>query len=309
MTAQKSVIGFIGLGYMGHGMAANILKNGYPLIVKGHRNRQAIEDLLSRGAQEAETPRLLAEASDIVHLCLSNSPQVEAIIRGPDGILASSKRGLIVIDCGTSDPVSTEALAAELADAGMTLVDAPLGRTPKEAEAGTLDTMVGADQATFDKILPVLQCWAANIQHLGSLGSGHKMKLLMNFIGMGYASLYSEGLAVAVRVGLTPQAFHRVIGSSRMSNGFFETFMRYAIERDKDAHKFSINNAHKDMRYCSNMATSAGAVNMMGSVIKNYFAHAEAIGKGDDFVPMLADHVAALNGVDLGAAVAEGEKQ
>ena len=305
---EKPVIGFVGVGYMGHGMAANILKGGYPLWVKGHRNRQPVEDLVGRGAQEAASPREMAERCDIVHLCLSNSPQVEAVIRGEDGILASGKSGLIVIDTTTADPVSTATLAEELSAAGMTLVDAPLGRTPAEAEAGTLDTMVGADPDVFERIRPVIECWAANINHLGPVGSGHRMKLIMNFLSMGYAALYSEALTLATKSGLTPQNVQQVIGSSRMNNGFFETFMRYAIDRDRDAHKFTIANASKDVRYAANMASDAGVMNLMGAAIKHYFTQAEAVGKGSDYVPMMSDHIAALNGIDLAEAVEKGKR-
>ncbi|MDH3263540.1 MAG: NAD(P)-dependent oxidoreductase [Paracoccaceae bacterium] len=307
--SDKPVIGFIGLGFMGHGMAANILKGGYNLHVKGHHNRAPVEDLVAKGATEAASPRAMAEACDIIHLCLSNSPQVEAVIRGPDGILASGKRGLTVIDATTADPTSTTALAAELKAAGMTMVDAPLGRTPKEAEAGTLDAMVGADPETFAKILPVIECWAGNINHVGPVGSGHKMKLIMNFISMGYAALYSEAVVLGAKVGLSPQSVNQVIGSSRLSNGFFETFMKYTVGRDRDAHKFSIANASKDVRYIASMAADAGVVNLMGASVKHYFTHVEAIGAGAEYVPMLADHVGRLNGIDMEEAVRKGAKK
>lgn len=306
--SDKPVIGFIGLGFMGHGMASNILKGGYKLHVKGHRNRAPVDDLVSKGATEAANPRAMAEACDIIHLCLSNSPQVEAVIRGPDGILASGKRGLVVIDATTADPTSTTALAAELEAAGMTMVDAPLGRTPKEAEAGTLDAMVGADPETFAWVLPVIECWAGNINHVGPVGSGHKMKLIMNFISMGYAALYSEAVVLGAKVGLSPQSVNKVIGSSRLSNGFFETFMKYTVGRDREAHKFSIANASKDVRYLANMAADAGVVNLIGASVKHYFTHVEAIGAGSDYVPMLGDHVGRLNGIDMEEAVRNGAK-
>lgn len=298
---NKPVIGFIGVGPMGHGMAGNILKSGHALHVKGNRNRTPVEDLVSKGATEAGSPKAMAEACDIIHLCLSNSDQVEATIRGADGILASGKAGLVVIDCSTSNPVSTMALAAELEAAGMTLVDAPLGRTPKEAEAGTLDAMVGATDAVFAQVKPVIDCWAGNITHVGPTGSGHKMKLIMNFISMGYASLYAEATVLAAKVGLPPETVRQVIGSSRLSNGFFETFMKYAVDRDRNAHVFTIANASKDVRYAAAMASEAGNVNIIGAAVKHYFTHAEAIGKGSDYVPMIIDIIGAMNGMDMEA--------
>ena len=301
--SKKPQIGFIGVGYMGHGMAKNILQNGYPLMVKGNRNRTPVDSLVGMGAVEATSVAQMARDCDIIHICLSNSPQVEAIIRGPDGIIANGKAGLIVIDATTADPTSTEALAAEMAAAGMTLVDAPLGRTPKEAEEGTLDAMVGTDPDTFATILPVIECWAGNINHIGTVGSAHKMKLIMNFIAMGYSCLYSEAMTLGAKVGIAPQTINKVIGSSRLSNGFFDTFMKYTVGRDRDAHKFTIANASKDVRYVANMATAAGMANPMGAAMRNTYAQAEAVGKGDHYVPMLSDHIAELNGVDLAQVV------
>ena len=303
----KPAIGFIGVGWMGHGMARNILDGGYALQVKGNRNRAPVDDLVARGAGEAESPKAMAETCDIVHLCLSNSPQVEAVIRGPDGILASGRRGLIVIDTTTADPTSTTVLAAELEAAGMTLVDAPLGRTPKEAEAGTLDAMVGASPEVFERVRPVIECWAGSINHVGPVGSGHRMKLVMNFVSMGYAALFAEALTMGVKAGLSPQTIHRVIGGSRMANGFYETFMAYAVGRDPEAHLFTIQNAAKDVRYAAAMAEEAGVTNLMGSAIKHAFTLAEGAGKGGDYVPTISDFVAGLNGLDLEAAVREGK--
>ena len=107
----KPVIGFIGVGLMGHGMAKNIVEKGYPLVVMAHRNREPVDDLIARGASEVGSPKAMAECCDIIHLCVSGSPQVESNIHGPEGILASARRGLIVVDCSTSDPVSTLQLA------------------------------------------------------------------------------------------------------------------------------------------------------------------------------------------------------
>ena len=299
-------IGFIGVGLMGHGMAKNIVTKGYPLVVMGHRSRSPVEHLVSLGAREAKTARELAQACDIVHLCVTGSPQVEALLRGPDGILASAKAGLIVIDCSTSNPVSTLVLGEELKAKGMTLVDAPLSRTPKEAEEGTLDTMVGADAQTFKTIEPVLRLWAGNVVHLGPLGLGHKMKLINNFIAMGYAALFAEGLAIARKAGLTIEQFHAVVGSGRMRSGFYDTFMKWSLEADPNAHKFTIANAHKDMRYLAAMANEVGAVNNLQTLVKNNFAAMEAAGQGERFVPMLADFVAQANGLPT-AATAKAE--
>ena len=297
---MKPTVGFIGVGLMGHGMAKNLVTKGHPLVVLGHQKREPVEHLKSLGATEAKTPRELAALCDIVHLCVTGSPQVEANLRGQNGdgqgVIASGKKGLIVIDCSTSNPVSTLALGEELKAAGMLLVDAPLSRTPLEAEAGTLDTMVGCDDATFKIIEPVLRCWAGNVVHLGPLGLGHKMKLVNNFVAMGYAALFSEALAIARKAGLTVEQFHSVVGSGRMRCGFYDTFIQWSLGHE-NAHQFTIGNAHKDMRYLASMATEVGAVNNLQALVKNSFAAMEAAGQADRFVPMLADFVAAQNGL------------
>ena len=300
------VIGFIGLGFMGCPMAANLRKAGYELWVRGRSNRVPVDSLLAIGAQEAASPKDMAERCDIIHICLSNSPQIEAIFRGPDGILAGARPGLIVIETSTADPASTTALAAELATKGGHFVDAPLGGTPVQAEAGQLSAMVGCDAAVFDRVRPVMEAWAARITRVGPVGSGHKMKLLMNFISLSYAALYSEALTLGAKTGISPQTFREVIGPSRMGNGFFETFMGYAVDRNRDAHKFTIANAAKDMRYLNAMASDANVMNIMAGAAKHYFTHVEALGHAEDYVPMLSDHVAALNGVDLAEAVRKG---
>lgn len=290
-------IGFVGTGLMGHGMAKNLVTKGYPLVIMGHRNREPVERLLALGATEAKTPRELAAQCDIVHLCVTASPQVEAVMNGPDGIFASGRKGLIVIDCSTSNPVSTLALADAAKAHGMSFIDAPLGRTPVEAEAGMLDAMVGADPDIFAQVKPVLDCWAGNVVHLGPVGLGHKMKLINNFVAMGYAALFSEALGIARKAGLSKEQFHTVIGSGRMRSPFYDTFMKWTMDGDENAHRFTISNAHKDMRYLSSLANEIGALHPIQSMVKNSFAAMEAAGQAQRYVPMLADFVATQNGL------------
>ena len=294
---SKERIGFVGVGLMGHGMAKNIVEKGYGLTVLGHRNRAPVEDLVKRGAKEAKSARELAEASDIVFICVTGSPQVEAIVRG--GLKDGLKKGSIVVDCSTADPVSTMALAGELASVGVTLVDAPLSRTPKEAWEGTLDTMVGAGDDIFARIRPVLDTWAGRVVHIGGTGDGHRMKLLNNFLAMGYAALYSEAVTLAQKVGITPERFDSVIRGGRMDCGFYQTFMRWTLEGDRDAHKFTLANAFKDMRYLESMADAVGMSNPLGNAVKNSYALAVARGGAEDYVPMLATAVGVMNGVDI----------
>lgn len=299
VLATGEQIGFIGLGLMGQGIAKNIVEKGYALTVMGRSNRAPIEDLLNRGATEAMSLTQLAERSTIVFLCVTGSKDVEALVRGADGLAVSMRRGSIIIDCSTSDPNSTVALATELAPMGIDFVDAPLGRTPKEAWAGTLDTMVGATEAVFARLKPVLDTWAARSVHIGSTGDGHRMKLINNFLSMGYAALFAEALALSQKVGITPQQFNSVISGGRMDCGFYQTFMRWTLEGDRDGHRFSMANALKDMRYLEAMADAAQVANPVGNAVKNSFSLAVSAGNGQDYVPMLATFIGKLNNVDL----------
>lgn len=294
----KDRVGFVGVGLMGHGMAKNIVEKGFPLTVIAHRNREPIEDLKRRGADEVTNLQDLAEKSDIVVICVTGSPQVEATLTGPAG-LASSGKKLIVCDCSTADPSSTVRLAETLIPQGITLIDTPLSRTPKDAEAGTLDVMAGGDDAIFERVRPVLETFAGRIVRTGPVGSGHTMKLLNNFVSLGYAALYSEALTLGAKAGLTPQVFDSVIRDGRMDCPFYRTFFTWVLERDPNAHRFSIANALKDLTYLSASANASGTANPLGAAVRNSFALAAGAGRADDFVPMLSDAVAKMNGVKL----------
>jgi hypothetical protein len=299
-------IGFIGIGLMGHGIARNIVDKGYPVTFLGRSKRAPADDLVSRGAVEVRSVEEVAAASTVVFLCVTGSREVEAIVRGPGGLKGALKPGSVIVDCSTSDPTSTAALAAELAPLGIELADAPLGGTPKEAAEGKLSAMVGAGDAVFARLRPVIETWAAKVVHIGVTGDGHRMKLLNNFLSLGYAAIYSEALALAQKVGISPARFDAVIRGGRMDCGFYQTFMRWTLEGDRDAHKFTIANAFKDLKYLESMADAAGLINPLGNAAKNAFAVAVAAGAADEFVPMLPTHVGRLNGVDLAPPSSEG---
>ncbi len=293
--AGKPKVGFAGAGLMGHGMAKNIVEKGFPLTVLGHRNRKPVDDLVGRGAEEATDAEGLVAASEIVVLCLPGSPEVEGFIARA---LAVDCAGRIFVDCSTSNPVSTRLLAAACTEKGAALVDAPLSRTPKEAWEGTLDVMLGAGEVEAERVRPVLECFAGRIVRVGGVGAGHTMKLLNNFVSLGYASLYAEALAIGARNGIDAETFDSVISGGRMDCGFYQTFMRYAVHGDREAHKFALRNAHKDMRYLLSVATESGIASSMAASVKNGLSIAEATGHGDDYLPLLVDVVAKLNGID-----------
>ncbi|NCO85658.1 MAG: NAD(P)-dependent oxidoreductase [Rhodobacterales bacterium] len=292
----KEAVGFVGLGLMGQGMAANIVGKGWPLCVIGHRNRAPVDDLIARGATEAATLADLARMSRVIVLCLPGAPEIEATIAA---LRPGLSAGTVIVDCSTSDPTVTTRLAADLAGVGVDYADAPLSRTPKEAWEGALDCMVGADKAVFDRVAPVIGAFAGKIVHIGAVGDGHRMKLLNNFLSLGYAAIYAEALAMATKVGISVDTFDSVIRGGRMDCGFYQTFMGYARDGDRNAHRFTLTNAFKDLRYVESMANAAPVASHVASAVKNSFGAAVAAGGTgpEDYIPHLVDFVARANGL------------
>jgi 3-hydroxyisobutyrate dehydrogenase-like beta-hydroxyacid dehydrogenase len=296
---MKERIGFVGVGLMGEGMAANLVRKGWPLTVLAHRKREPVERLIALGASEARRARGLAEASDIVVLCVTGSPQVEEVTMGAEGV-ASAGKSLLILDCSTSNPAATIKLAAELAKRDIVLIDTPLARTPKEAAAGALDVMAGGDAASFARARPVLEAFAGRVIPTGPTGSGHTMKLLNNFISLGYSAIYSEALMMGAKAGLTPEVMDSVLRGGRMDCGQYQAFFEYVLRRDENAQRFSMNNALKDLSYLASFAVGSGAANPVSAAVRNSFAAAVGTGQGEKFVPALSDVIAGLNGVKLG---------
>lgn len=164
---SKPTIGFIGLGLMGGAMVGRLQDQGYDLVVVANRSRTYVDRAVERGAVEVTTARAVAEASDIVMLCMDTSDNVEARMRGDEGVIAGLKPGAVVIDFGTSLPASTKALGAEVEAVGGTMLDCPIGRTPMHAKDGLLNLMGSGDKAAFDKVKPCLTTWARTSSTLG----------------------------------------------------------------------------------------------------------------------------------------------
>ncbi len=203
-------IGFIGVGLMGHGMAKNLVEKGFPLTVLAHRKREAVDDLEEpRRAARRRTRARSRRRSDIVVLCVTGSPQVEAVVLGPDGLAVgrqtAARHRLLDLGAGLDPPPRGGASAPK----GIAFVDAPLSRTPKDAWEGTLDVMVGGDPAAVARAMPILKAFAGRIVETGPVGTGHTMKLLNNFVSMGYAALYSEALAVGRQGGPVAKGVRR----------------------------------------------------------------------------------------------------
>jgi len=300
MSNGKPRIGFIGLGLMGHGMAKNILAKGFPLTVRVHRNRKAAEDILAAGASEAKTNADLARASDVVILCVTGSPQIEEIVYGENGILGAARVGLIVVDTSTAEPASTAKIRGDLAPKGVTYVDAPLARTPKEAEEGRLNTMVGADDATFEKLKPVFSAYCENIVHAGPPGHGHMLKLANNFIAMSMATAIAEACATCAKAGVSIKKLHELVSAGAVNSGIFQAIVGKMLESgDLSGLKFTLMNAMKDLRYYTHFAESLPTSAIVGEAVHQSLVNANLLGFGDKYVASLLEAQEKLGGMKI----------
>ncbi len=285
MTAS---IGFIGLGMMGHGIAKNLLKKGHALRFKAHHNRSTLQDLLDAGAKEVDTRAELAQA-DIVILCVTGSPQVEEIVYGADGLLAAARSGLIVIDCSTAEPASSTRIRNDFAAKGVKFIDAPLARTPKEAEEGRLNTMVGADAADFEALRPVFATFCENIIHVGPPGHGHVLKLVNNMLAMTQAAAIAEAMATAAKAGLSLQKVFEVISAGGVNSGIFQMMVGRALQGDLGGLKFAIGNAQKDLRYYTHLTEMLPTSSFIAEAAHQTFVQATNLGYGDRFIASLLE--------------------
>ena len=312
-------IGFIGAsGMMGHGIAKNLRAKGHALALTVHRNRERVADLLAAGATEAASPAALAASCDIVFICVTGSPQVEAAVTGANGLLAGANAGagagasagagagasavarssLVIVDCSTSEPDSTTRLRELCAAAGVSFVDAPLARTPVEAELGQLNVMVGATDAQFAALQPVLQAFAENVIHVGAPGAGHTIKLLNNFIAQAICTATAEAFAVGQRAGVDLTKLVALISAGAVNSGIFQA-MAKTLHGDLAGLKFELDNARKDLRYYTHLAESLNVPSLVGESVHQSLALASALGFGGKYVPSLVEAQERLTGATI----------
>ena len=292
-------VGFIGAsGLMGHGMAKNLIAKGQKLAITVHKKRERVKDLLDAGATLADNVAALGASCDIVLICVTGSPQVEAVVAGPDGLLSKPKAGLIIVDCSTSEPHSTTHLRELAHSKGVVFVDAPLARSPVEAEAGSLNIMVGATQAAFAKIEPVLKCCAENVFHVGEPGAGNAIKLLNNFIGQAIVAATAEAFAVGKRAGIDPKQLVALVSAGPVNSGLFQA-MAKTLDGDLDGLKFELDNARKDVRYYTHLAEGMSVPTLMGEAVHQSLSMASALGFGKKYVSSMVEAQERINGIEL----------
>ena len=288
---QLPMIGFIGAGMMGRGLLQRALAAGHPVsvLVRHDRDRAALAGLLGQGVRAAASPADLAAACDVVVLCVTGAPQVEAIVFGPEGLVAGARAGLRVLDCSTSLPETTRACAQALAERGARFNDAAMTGTPPDAAAGTLNLLLGGSDDDLLPLEPLLRRWARNLYRCGGIGAGHSVKLLHQFVVLSNAAVLSEAYGLALRTGVDVRVLGDVIASGGANSTAFQRLRAYAEEGRDDGFRFTLANALKDMQYHAKMADAAGVDRAISSAALSVYIKVNEQGLAQAFVPHLLD--------------------
>ncbi len=278
MIARPENIGFVGLGAMGSGMAANLLAKHGQLNIVANRSREPVDRLVSQGAKEFADYADLAVHSDLLILCLPNSEVVEVVVAKMAEGLAEGK---ILIDTGTSSLQSTQRVAGTLEDRGVHFAEAPVTGGIKQAATGELGALVGAPFEVFETIEPVLQKFCSSVQHFGPVGAGARAKFVNNYMVMGIVALVSEAFHIAGIAGSDWDKLYDVVIRGSADSGAFRRIIGNAKNGDFEGYVFSIDGALKDMTYITEMNASLGRATPLNLAVLDFFSDAAKAGHGD----------------------------
>lgn len=288
MTGTLNV-GFIGVGLMGHGIAGNLLKNGIGVTFLDHPGNQPVSDILELGAISQASIREVVAGRPVVFLCVTGSRQVEDIVLGENGIAEHLLGDAVLVDCSTIEPQTTHKVATEIESRAAHYLDAPLTRTPREAEAGKLNLMVGGRQEILERVRPLLETFAENIYHAGPTGAGHTLKLLHNFISLGNCALLAEAVVAARRSHVDLETFVEVLASGGGGSVALERLTPYVLHGDEGGFRFSLDNCRKDLTYYTALADDLNITSLAAHAIQQLFNFAAGLGAGSRPVPHLID--------------------
>ncbi|HEX9921987.1 MAG TPA: NAD(P)-dependent oxidoreductase [Anaerolineae bacterium] len=249
-------VGFIGLGIMGHGMAHNLLKAGFPLTV-WNRTASKVDPLVKAGAQAGKDPADIAARSDVIVICVSDTPDVEAVILGEGGVLAGARAGSLVVDCSTISPTVTQKLAKTLAEKQVAMLDAPISGGSEGAAQGTLSIMVGGDAKDFERALPVFEAMGKKITHVGTNGAGQTVKLVNQILVVGNALAMCEGLLFAQAGGVDLKKTLEAVSAGAAGSWMLSNRGPQIIRRDWRP-GFTIDLQEKDVRLVLGAADDLG---------------------------------------------------
>jgi 3-hydroxyisobutyrate dehydrogenase len=291
-------VGVIGLGIMGRGMARNLLKAGFELRV-WNRTASRMDELVAEGATAATSPADLAAQSDIIITCVSDTPDVEAVILGENGVIHGAKAGALVIDMSTISPQATQAIAAKLAERGIHMLDAPVSGGSEGAARGTLSIMVGGEAEQVARAMPVFQAMGKTITHVGSHGAGQTVKLVNQILVIGNTLAMSEALLFAQAGGVDLQKAYDAVSQGAGGSWMFTNRAPQIMARDWRP-GFTIDLQQKDIRLILSAADQFGVPALASSLIFNLYRTLQARGLGAEGNHALIKALEHLAGFEVG---------
>ncbi len=290
-------VGFIGLGRMGRPMARHLLAAGFPLTVH-NRSRAAVAELAAAGARPATTPAAVSHASDVVLTCLPTTASVEEVYFGPNGLSEAARPGQILVDHSTVSPTTSRQCAEAARRRGADFLDAPVSGGPAGAEAGTLTIMVGGDQATFDRALPVFQAMGKNIRLVGPTGVGSTIKLANQLLVAINTAGVVEAMVLGVKAGAEPRVMLDVLRTSFGGSAMLTRNVPLMLERSFTAGT-GINLLLKDLSLIDGLSVETGVRLLLGSIATQVFREARTLGLGEDDIAGLVRVLERETGIEV----------
>jgi 3-hydroxyisobutyrate dehydrogenase-like beta-hydroxyacid dehydrogenase len=288
-------LGFVGLGTMGGGVVRRLLAAGHAVTV-WNRTREKAEPLLEAGARWADSPRSVAERSDIVFTMVTNTAAVQAVTEGPDGILAGLGPGKVYVDMSTASPANTRALAETVVAVGAQMLDAPVSGSVITLEEGKLSIMVGGDPETFERVKPVLEAIGPRVFHLGPNGAAVTMKIAINLSLAVQMLAFSEGVLLAEKTGIAREQAVEVMLASVIASPMVAYRGPFVLEQPDEAW-FDCRMMQKDMNLALELGRELEVPLPTTAVTNEFLTAANGMGIGDRDFAVLFDVLASMSGV------------
>ena len=292
---MAETIGFIGLGVMGAPMARNLLQAGHPLVVH-NRSREPVDALAAEAAAAAGSPQEVAARSDIVITMLPDSPAVEEVVLGDDGVLVGSSEGDLLIDMSTIHPTVSVAIARAAEERGVSVLDAPVSGGDVGAREGALSIMVGGEEADFERARPLFEVLGKTIVRVGESGAGQVVKACNQVVVAVTIAAVSEALVLGSKAGVEPEQILDVLGGGLAANKVMEMRRSNFLEHDFTP-GFRIDLHHKDLDIALESGDAYGVPLAVTGLVQQHFRALRAKGHGGDdhsgllaLVEELADH-------------------
>ncbi len=291
-------VGFIGLGIMGHSMAHNLLRAGFDLTV-WNRTASKMVPLVDAGAHQAQSPTDLARRCDIVVTCVSDTPDVEEVVLGDAGVIHGCQTGSLLIDCSTISPEATKAIARQLSEAGMAMLDAPISGGSEGAVKGTLSIMVGGDVDQVERARPFLDAMGRTITHVGPNGAGQTVKLVNQILVVGTMLAVGEGLLFAQAGGLDLDKTLAAVSGGAAGSWMLSNRGPQVMRRDWRP-GFTIDLQQKDLRLVLEAADQLGIPLLGTSIVFQMYRTLQQRGLGAEGNHALVKALENLSGVTIG---------